>query len=266
MPALSRTTSMAAVALVAAVAAGGVLYVNSSNPGPGGTTKPTAAATPTPTAVPTAAPTAAPTVPAVPAGELRPGTYVAWPLPAPHASVSLTFTVPSGWAVVGVDVPGGLGMSLLGEGGVGIQFIDVTSLNGDICRWAGDDDDIAVGTSVDDLVAALSSQTAIEAGDPVAATIGGYTGKRVDIVAPIEPFASQTHEAPGCDGGVLRLWSTTQFGEEGVYLQGAANRWQANILDVEGARLVVVVQDFPETPAAARAELDAVVGSMVIKP
>ncbi len=268
MPALSRATGIAAVALVAVVGAGGLLYLNAKGPGgPGGSPTPTTAVTPAPSAAPTAAPTPAPTVAAVPPGDLQPGTYVARPLPAPHASVSVTFTVPSGWAVLGVDgVPGGLGMSLLGDGGVGIQFVDVTSLNGDLCRWAGDDDDVAVGTSVDDLVAALVSQTAIEAGDPIAVTIGGFTGKRVDLVAPTEPFTPQTDQAPGCDESVLRVWSTTRFGEAGVYLQGAANRWQANILDVEGARLVVVVQDFPDTPAAARAEVDAIVESMVIKP
>jgi hypothetical protein len=267
MPALSRATGIAAVALVAVVSAGGLLYVNSKGPGgPGDSPTATTAVTAAPTAALTAAPTPGPTVAAVPPGDLRSGTYVAHPLPAPHASLSVTFTVPSGWAVLGADSVGGLGMSLLGEGGVGIQFVDVTSLNGDLCRWAGRDDDVAVGTSVDDLVAALVSQSALGVEDPVDVTIGGYTGKRVDIVAPTEPFLPETDEAPGCDEGRLRLWSTTQFGEGGVYLQGAANRWQANIVDVEGTRLVVVVQDFPETPAAARAELDAIVSSMIIKP
>ena len=71
---------------------------------------------------------------------------------------------------------------------------------------------------------------------------------------------------PACDGEVMRLWSTREHGEIGVYLQGPANRWQANILDVNGARLVVVAQDFPDTSAANRARLDAVIASMVIEP
>ena len=55
-------------------------------------------------------------------------------------------------------------------------------------------------------------------------------------------------------------------GSEGVYVQGPANRWQTNILDVDGTRLVVVVQDFPGTLPEDRAELDAIVDSLVITP
>lgn len=58
MPALTRATSLGAVALVAAVAVGGVMYINSTGPGgPGGQTTPPATATPNTTA-PTSEPTA----------------------------------------------------------------------------------------------------------------------------------------------------------------------------------------------------------------
>lgn len=60
MPALSRATGIAAVALVAVVGAGGILYLNSSGTGSsGGQQTPT----PSPTRAPTAGPTAAPTLP-----------------------------------------------------------------------------------------------------------------------------------------------------------------------------------------------------------
>jgi hypothetical protein len=49
-------------------------------------------------------------------------------------------------------------------------------------------------------------------------------------------------------------------------MQGPANRWQANILDVDGTRFVVVAQDYPETSASDRAELDAILDSLVIEP
>ena len=73
-------------------------------------------------------------------------------------------------------------------------------------------------------------------------------------------------EAPDCDEGVLRLWTVKPDGSDWIYLQGPANRWQANILDVDGTRLVVVVQDFPGTSPEDRAELDAIVESFVITP
>ena len=72
-----------------------------------------------------------------------------------------------------------------------IQLIDVMTLNGDLCRWSGADDDVSVGPAVDDLVEAFLAQTAYEVSDPVEVTIGGYRGKRVDIVAPTEPFAGR---------------------------------------------------------------------------
>ena len=147
-------------------------------------------------------------------------------------------------------------------GGIAFQFRDVTTLKGDPCHWSGTDNDIHVGPTVDDLVQALQEQTAYEASDPVDVAIGGYAGQRVDIVAPTEVFAevNGSTTAVGCDDGVWRFWD----GE--IYAQGPANRWQTNILDVDGTRLVIVVQDFPGTNAADRAELDAIVDSMVIEP
>jgi hypothetical protein len=150
--------------------------------------------------------------------------------------------------------------------GIAIQFLDVTSLNRDPCHWRGTGGDVDAGATVADLVAALKAQTAYAMSGPVDVTVGGYSGQRVDIVGPTEPFAHPDDAAaPGCDEGVMRLWSTRANGEIDIYLQGPANRWQANILDVDGTRLVVVAQDFPTTTAADRARLDAVLESIVIK-
>jgi len=198
-------------------------------------------------------------------GALEPGTYVAHPLPAPHTGLELTFTVPAGWSgwesgLVPVGAP-----TTGAPGGIAIQFLDVAGLNIDPCRWEAPRE-LSVGPGVDDLVLALRAQTAYEVSEPVDVTIGGFRGKRVDIVSPTAPFAGQTATAPGCDSERYHLWSTTSTGEDGVYVQGPGNRWQANILDVDGTRLVVVVQDFPGTSAADRAQLDAIVGSFVIEP
>ena len=83
---------------------------------------------------------------------------------------------------------------------------------------------------MDDLVAALAAQTKYEVSDPVDVSIGGYSGKRVDVVYPAELFKEKgSGEAPGCDEGVTRL-----FGDGGIYGQGPDERWQTNILDVDG--------------------------------
>jgi hypothetical protein len=92
-------------------------------------------------------------------------------------------------------------------------------------------------------------------------TIGGHLGKRVDVVMPTEPFTGQDEQALACDDFVFRPWNEGA----GVYAQGPANRWQTNILDVDGTRLVIVVQDFPGTLPEDRAELDAIADSFVIE-
>jgi hypothetical protein len=201
-----------------------------------------------------------------PDGDLQPGTYIVRPLPTPNDALTVEYTVPDGWsaieggALMPADEPG-----TTAPGGMGIEFIDVTSIN-DPCQWSGTADDVSLGPTVDDLVGALRAQTAYEVSDQVDVTIGGHSGKRVDIVMPTEPFQGQTPTAPGCDDEVFRPWSTTAHGPNPIYAQGPANRWQTNILDVDGTRLVIVVQDFPGTSPEDRAEMDAIVDSLVIEP
>lgn len=257
MYALAKPAIAAAAVVVVAIV--GINFV--SGPGVGGEPSPS------PTATPIA------TRRTDPAGDLEAGSYVAYPLPAPDDGLAVTFTVPEGW-IGGADAgTGGLGLILIpagppsswAPGGIAILFIDVTTVNDDPCRWETDND-IAVGPAVDDLVETLVAQTAYEVSEPVDVTIGGHSGKRVDIVAPTEPFDGQSSFARDCDGERFRLWSDTVSGSEGVYVQGPANRWQANVLDVDGTRLVVVVQDFPGTLPEDRAELDAIIDSLVITP
>jgi hypothetical protein len=219
---------------------------------------------PSPSASPTATPTAPPTASSRPVGDgdLEPGSYVARPLPSPDDGLTVTYTVPEGWFAF-TDV----GLVPAGDpetgppGGIAFQFMDVTTINGDPCRWRGTDDDISFGPEVDDLVAALREQTAYEVSEPIDVTIGGHLGKRVDVVMPTEPFTGQDEQALACDDFVFRPWNEGA----GVYAQGPANRWQTNILDVDGTRLVIVVQDFPGTLPEDRAELDAIADSFVIE-
>jgi hypothetical protein len=230
---------------------------------PSAASAPPPALTPDPsTPTPAAPPTPSATLTGID-GDLQPGTYTAQ-LPVGE-TLAVTFTVPGGWTAY-ADPPGvvrglwprespGTGA----PGGIAIQFLDVTTLKGDPCHWSGHDHDIPVGATAHDLVQALQEQTAYEASAPVDVTIGGHAGQRVDIVSPVKPFDAES-DVPGCDEGRWRFWD----GE--IYAQGPANRWQTNILDVDGTRVVIVLQDFPGTSAADRAKLDAIADSMLIKP
>jgi len=257
------TMGLGAAAVVVALFIGVQLFSSpSGGVGSGATPTPEPTATPQPTEPPSPLPTPR----SDPEGDLAPGIYAAHPLPAPKNSVTVTFTVPEGWSALGnALVPAG-DPDVGPPGGMGIQFDDVTTLNGDPCDWSGTADDISVGPAVDDLVDALLAQTAYEVSDPVDVTIGGYSGKRVDIVHPTEPFAGESSDAPECDDGNYRLWSTSVHGPHPVYAQGPANGWQTNVLDVDGTRLVIVTMDFPGTSPADRAEMDAIIGSLVIEP
>jgi hypothetical protein len=245
----------------AVVVALGALGLSANQPGVG--------------APPSVEPTAPPTPSPAPAqeGSTTAGRYAAHPLPGPNDTLTVAFTVPEGWTLfVGEAGTGGLDLVPTGRpdmgppGGMFIQFIDITTINGDPCDWSGTDDDVSVGPAVGDLVDALRAQTAYVVSDPVDVTIGGYSGKRVDIVHPTEPFAGPASLAPACDDGHFRLWSTSAHGPHPLYAQGPENRWQTNILDVDGTRLVIVTADFPGTEAADRAEMDAIIGSVAIEP
>jgi hypothetical protein len=261
---MNRT--LAAVLVTLALIAGCSAGLDTESPA---AASPSVASAPTPALTPEP-PSPSPTPSATPgfgtSGPLQPGTYTTGLRGAD--TLTVTFTVPGGWdafAEAGVlyglipnDEPG-----TGAPGGIAFQFRDVTTLKGDPCHWSGHDDDIPVGPTVDDLVQALREQTAYEASGPVDVVIGGHAGQRVDIVSPTEPYGDDVHDpgaAVGCDDGVLRPWD----GE--IYFQDPANRWQTNILDVDGTRLVIVVQDFTGTTAADRTELDAIVDSMVIEP
>lgn len=236
--------------LIASPASGDIAAVPSVTPSP--TAGPTA--TPTSTASPVAKASPAP----IPAdGNMRPGVYRTHGWPPSDRTLTLTFTVPAGWH--------GFGDGTIfpdRADGTALQFIGVTALNSDLCHWKGPKGEVDVGTTVDDLVTALVAQTGYEVSDPVSVAIGGYSGKRVDVVYPAALFKEKgSSEAPGCDEGVTRL-----FGDEGIYGQGPDERWQTNILDVDGTRFVIVLQDDPDTSAADHAGTAAIVHSMVITP
>ena len=223
-------------------------------------------AEPTPTAQPSEPPSPIATPVSDPEGDLAPGNYVFHPLPSPNETLSVALAVPDGWTEFGgsllsTDDPGTAGAQV-----GAIQFIDVTTLNGDPCEWSGMADDVSVGPTVDDLVEALLAQTSYEVSDPVDVTIGGHDGRRVDITYPTGPFSGDSSYAPDCDEGQFRLWSTSAQGPGSIHAQGPDDRWQATILDVEGTRLIIIAQDVASTLPAERAEMDSMIDSLVIEP
>jgi hypothetical protein len=255
---VSRTFASLTLAVSCLLAGCGSTTPTAPPPSPTGNPAVQSSPRPAPTATPR--PTATPVVDArIPdEGIMKPGSYLTHGWPTPDAGLTLRFTVPAGWS--------GFGDGTIfpdGADGTALQFINsVTALNSDLCHWKDPKGEVNVGTTADDLVSALVAQTKYEVSDPVDVSIGGYSGKRVDVVFPAKLFKEKgSSDAPGCDEGVTRL-----FGDGGIYGQGPDERWQTNILDVDGTRFVIIVQDDPDTSAADRAGTSAVVDSMVIEP
>ena len=241
-PEMSSFAKLGVAAAVMAVAAVlGFTYLVAPNVGGPGLDDQTPTQSPAPTATPQ------------PLGDapLEAGQVIATGFGASE-SVTLRFTVPDGWTgFTGVGV-----LPLTGTeapDGMGIVFGEVNAgLFGDPCDWSGGAPTVPVGPSVEDLANALADQTGYEASGPVDVSLGGYSGKRVDLQLP--------SDVASCDNGEFYPWVGS------VYAQGPDNIWHVWILDVEGDRIVVLTTEFPGTSAADRAEQQAIVDSISLEP
>ena len=166
--------------------------------------------------------------------------------------MTLRFTVPDGWVGFrGVGVLPATGTEA--PDGMGIVFGEVSAgMFADPCRWRAADPEVPVGPTVDDLVNAFAEQTAYEASAPVDVSLGGYSGKRVDLQLP--------SDVATCDNGEFYPWVGS------IFAQGPDNRWDVWILDVEGDRIVIFGTHFPGTSAEDRAEQQAIIDPIVIDP
>jgi hypothetical protein len=68
------------------------------------------------------------------------------------------------------------------------------------------------------------------------------------------------------DVGAYFIWSPAAGSENDLYAQGPVNRWHLRILDVNGNRIIIVVNDFAATPPADQAAAQAIVDSIQITP
>lgn len=267
---------------IVAAALGGVLVIGAAaflmgRTGQSDVGGPAAPASPSP-AVPGSASPAAPSSSnaplALPEGTLAAGVYVATPFapggpatscmtpPQPGCSESeddairVTFTVPNGWAGIGGNAVWLADAESLAPDGAVLAFGRGGWLHSNPCLTAeqlatGALPDVAVGPGVDDFADAIAGHPLLDATDPVAAMLGGYSGKYVDLQLP--------SDLTGCTASYYP-W------EPGAYAQGPSNRWHLWILDVEGVRVVVQTIDYPGTSEQDRDELRAMVESIQIEP
>jgi len=251
-----------AAAAVVVIAVVGFQYLDGSNTGGPGVTE-----TPQPTASPAVTPEpSAAVIPPLPEGTLTAGTYRL--RPSSSETMTIDATGPDGgWSGGPPNAIGGPVGESNGPNGLAVAFFKAQTINSDPCHWDKDgsgnapqEGDIEVGPTVDDLAEALAANASYESTTPVEATLGGYSGKRLELQLVPDPSGCDTFSGEGDQYFV--------FGgrDGGQFAQGGANTWQVTIVDVEGTRLIAVLLAYEETSAADLSAAQGILESVVITP
>jgi hypothetical protein len=248
---------IAAAAAVLVVAVVGYQFLP-SNGGIGG--EPSARPSPTATSSPSAT-----AIPPIVDGPLAAGMYRLRPFAS--GTMTIDATVPGGGWLGGppAAIGGPVGASN-GPNGVAVAFLNAQTINSDPCHWDKDgsgrapqEGDIEVGPTVDDLAQALAAAP-YESTTPVPATLGGYSGKRLELQLVPDPSGCDTWDGAGNQYFVFG-------GHDGAqYAQGDANTWQVTVVDVEGTRLIAVLISYAETSSEHLSAAQGILDSVVITP
>jgi hypothetical protein len=230
------TKFLIAAAAVIAIAVVGVTMLPRSS-GPGGMQP---SSTP-PTGTPSTTPTEVSRLPNT--GPIEAGTYVLGPTP-------LLITVPSGWdaGFGGFDIRKHRDQ----PNEVGLASFDEIRVFRDACATA--EAPPVTGVDAEDLVAALRAQDNSNISEPVAITVDGHSGVRVDITVPVGL------DVAGCTDGRLRIWED----RAGYLTLLQPETAPVFVLQTPSGRIVFGTGHGPEATDADLAELDAIIASMRI--
>ncbi len=219
---------------------------------PGAGDAPATSPATTPAASPAARPVESRAAPAT--GEpvsdvLTGGRYLFGPFGG-RPSLTIVATGPDGWVGYpswAMDGPEPLRADA--PNGIGISFFIANGTYSDPCHWdvkgtgRADMGDVDVGPTIDDLVAALRTNTYYTSTAPTPVSIDGYTGQELELQLPNDSFATCDKDDPNDSGGHAFVFSGA-----GLYAQGPANRWHLYVLDVDGTRLIAVILSYTKTP------------------
>jgi hypothetical protein len=240
-------------------------------PGRGGVGVPVPSPTASPTPSPSHSPSPSPSPATLPTSALPAGTYSLQPFAgrgglcagqtacteagAEDDSIRITFTLPDGWtgfegAVVRTVE------SYSPPGGASLLFMRGGWLYSKVCGGPGPD--IPTGTTVDEFVTALVDHPDLNVSSPVDVTLGGFSGKYMELRAPANTTTDELGPDPsGCN--YYFVW------EPGIYAQGPNALWRIWVLDVNGIRVVVRNDSFPGTTPQVQAQLQTIMSSIQIE-
>lgn len=177
----------------------------------------------------------------------------------PPPPLDLEVTVPAGWQHwwdFGLLTPAGDDSPTEGPDGAALVMGWTTftvGLNSDPCITDPDGHevpDVKVGPSVDDFVNAVQDQKGLEVTEPIDRTVGDHPARFFSLEGPAD--------LSGCDN--WRPW------DPGFFVQGPNNHWDVWVVDVEGDRVLIVAQHFPDTPAETVTQLEEMVESIRFQP
>ena len=179
---------------------------------------------------------------------------------ASDGAIGITVTVPAvGWS----DPAGEWAMERLPEGfdppaGAGIIAFVVDKefyVYGDPCDWRSTKPE-AAATTVDELIAALSSQASRNPSAPEQITVSGYAGMKITLHVPDDARLED------CDGGVFSTLGVA--GEHpGLWAQGPGEIDEIWIVDVDGRIALLEAGYYADTPEHVVDELHGILNSAI---
>jgi hypothetical protein len=240
---LSADTQAAVQAVVDSIQLEPVETNSQGSPSAAGTTSPS----------PSASPMALPNLTLSNSVPLTAGTYSIDDQKLTNAQ-ELTFTVPDGWSTH----EGFVVKNEHTPNEVMFSTWTLTDIFSDACQWGTL---VPVGTSVDELMQALTKQGSRTSTSPNSLLIGGFEAEHtVMTVSPnLDPNT--------CTNGHIRFWP-----DAGPDLNGGlCCDLPGNIdvvygVDVNGRRLVIVARHYPGSSDAAIGELQGIISSIHIVP
>jgi hypothetical protein len=182
-------------------------------------------------------------------GPIEPGRY--YIAEGPWTPASFSFTMPAGW----VAENGGQTVSKHPnesgrETSWSVSVVD--RLFADPC---GPNDTIDVGPTADHLAAALRALPGPDVSIPVDVTIGGRSWKVVEVTVPADVDVEK------CDPPIgLQVW--LDRGGNKYFLAGHESVARIYMVDVDGARFVVVANHRPTSAPEDIAEMEAIIASI----
>jgi hypothetical protein len=269
--------AIAAAAVIALALVGALAF---SRSGGVAVPAPTPSLSPSASPSPSKSPSPGPSPARIPDGPLAAGAYTFQPFAGPGGlcvaessqagcieagaeddSIRITFTLPDGWKGIEGWAVVPTVESYKPPGGAWLLFMRGGWLYPKLCAGPGNSGGptIPTGTTVDEFVTALVDHPDLNVTSPVDVTLGGYSGKYLELRAPANTTTDELGPDPsGCNG--YFVW------EPGIYAQGPNDLWHIWVLDVNGVRVVVRSDTYPGTSAGHQAELRAIVESIKIQP